>query len=114
MRISDWRSDVCSSDLTAVATSAALGFPIAVANVAGYIVSGMSVTDLPPGSFGYISLPALGLIAAASVFTATLGAQAAQHLPVQKLTRVFAGMLYALAIGMASCRERVCQYVLIS
>src|SRR3546814_6604426 len=100
MRISDWRSDVCSSDLTAVATSAALGFPIAVANVAGYIVSGMSVTDLPPGSFGYISLPALGLIAAASVFTAPLGAKAAHNLPVKKLKRVFAGMLYALAIYM--------------
>ncbi len=85
---------------TAVATSAALGFPIAVANVAGYIVSGLSVTGLPPGAFGYISLPALGLIAAASVFTAPLGAKAAHNLPVKKLKRVFAGMLYALAIYM--------------
>jgi uncharacterized membrane protein YfcA len=85
---------------TAVATSAALGFPIAVANVTGYIVSGMSVTGLPSGAFGYISLPALGLIAVASVFTAPLGAKAAHNLPVKKLKRVFAGMLYALAIYM--------------
>ncbi|MDS1142024.1 sulfite exporter TauE/SafE family protein [Pusillimonas sp. SM2304] len=85
---------------TAVATSAALGFPIAVANVAGYIVSGMSVTGLPSGSFGYISLPALGLIAIASIFTAPLGAKAAHGLPVKKLKRVFAIMLYALAIYM--------------
>ncbi len=85
---------------TAVATSAALGFPIAVANVAGYIVSGMSVTGLPPASFGYIYLPALVLIAIASVFTAPLGAKAAHSLPVKKLKRIFACMLYALAIYM--------------
>ncbi|NYT85672.1 sulfite exporter TauE/SafE family protein [Pollutimonas harenae] len=85
---------------TAVATSAALGFPIAVANVAGYIVSGMAVTDLPPASFGYIYLPALALIAAASVCTAPLGARAAHSLPVSRLKRVFAIMLYALAIYM--------------
>ena len=84
----------------AVATSAALGFPIAVANVAGYIVSGFSVTGLPSASFGYIYLPALALIAAASVCTAPLGAKAAHSLPVKRLKRVFAVMLYALAIYM--------------
>ncbi|MCC2597489.1 sulfite exporter TauE/SafE family protein [Pusillimonas sp. MFBS29] len=85
---------------SAVATSAALGFPIALANVAGYIVSGMAMTDLPPGSFGYIYLPALGLIAAASVCTAPLGARAAHSLPVRRLKRIFALMLYMLAIYM--------------
>ena len=50
----------------AVATSAALGFPIAVANVAGYVVSGLNVQNLPAGSFGYIWLPALAVIAVAS------------------------------------------------
>jgi uncharacterized membrane protein YfcA len=68
----------------AVATSAALGFPIAVANVAGYIISGQSVQDLPAGSFGYIWLPALAVIALASVFTAPLGAKAAHALPVRQ------------------------------
>ena len=48
----------------AVATSAALGFPIAVANVLGYVVSGQSVQGLPAGAFGYIWLPALVVIAA--------------------------------------------------
>jgi len=38
----------------AVATSAALGFPIAVANVAGYIISGMTVEGLPADAFGFI------------------------------------------------------------
>ena len=84
----------------AVATSAALGFPIAVANVVGYIASGFAVQGLPPGSFGYIWLPALVVIAAASVFTAPLGAKAAHSLPVKKLKRVFASILYVLAAYM--------------
>jgi uncharacterized membrane protein YfcA len=84
----------------AVATSAALGFPIAVANVLGYAVSGQSVQGLPAGSFGYIWLPALAVIALCSVFTAPLGAKAAHSLPVKKLKRVFASILYLLAAYM--------------
>ena len=84
----------------AVATSAALGFPIAVANVVGYVVSGQGVADLPAGSFGYIWLPGLVLIALASVFMAPLGARAAHALPVGRLKRVFASILYLLAAYM--------------
>ena len=84
----------------AVATSAALGFPIALANVVGYIISGQTVQHLPAGSFGYIWLPALGIIASCSFMTAPLGAKAAHSLPVDKLKRLFAGILYALAAYM--------------
>ena len=84
----------------AVATSAALGFPIAVANVLGYIWSGLALEGLPEGAFGYIWLPALGVIAMCSVITAPLGAKAAHNLPVKKLKRVFASMLYLLAAYM--------------
>jgi uncharacterized protein len=84
----------------AVATSAALGFPIAVANVLGYVVAGQNLQNLPVGSFGYIWLPALAVIALCSVFTAPLGAKAAHSLPVSKLKRVFASILYVLAIYM--------------
>ncbi len=84
----------------AVATSAALGFPIAVANVAGYIVSGQGLDHLPAGSFGYLWLPGLGVIAACSVFMAPLGARAAHQLPVAKLKKIFASVLYLLAAYM--------------
>ena len=84
----------------AVATSAALGFPIAVANVMGYIISGLSVQHLPAGSLGYIWLPALGIIATCSFMTAPLGAQVAHRLPVDRLKLVFASMLYVLAAYM--------------
>jgi uncharacterized membrane protein YfcA len=84
----------------AVATSAALGFPIALANVAGYVISGIGLQQLPPYSFGYLWLPALGVIAFCSVMTAPLGARAAQTLPVKQLKRVFASVLYLLAAYM--------------
>lgn len=85
---------------TAVATSAALGFPIALANVTGYVISGQGLQNLPPHSVGYIWLPALGVIAACSVLTAPLGVKAAHKLPVKQLKRVFASLLYALAAYM--------------
>ncbi len=84
----------------AVATSAALGFPIAVVNVAGYIIAGQNVQNLPAGSFGYLFLPALVIIAIASVIMAPLGVKAAHALPVKQLKRVFAGLLYMLAAYM--------------
>jgi uncharacterized membrane protein YfcA len=85
---------------SAVATSAALGFPIALANVLGYIISGNSVQGLPPHSFGYIWLPALLVIAICSFMTAPYGAKAAHSLPVGKLKRIFASILYVLAAYM--------------
>jgi uncharacterized membrane protein YfcA len=81
----------------AVATSAALGFPIAAAGTIGYIVAGVKLTGLPPGSVGYIYVPALIGVAIASVLTAPLGARVAHALPTAKLKRTFAVLLYALA-----------------
>lgn len=86
----------------AVATSAALGFPIALANTTGYVVGGWSLAPALPGAVGYLYLPALAVIGAASVLLAPLGARAAHALPVKQLKRVFALMLYALAAYMLS------------
>ena len=84
----------------AVATSAALGFPIALANALGYVVAGQGVTGLPAGSVGYIFVPALVVIATASVVMAPVGVRAAHALPVKTLKRVFASILYVLAAYM--------------
>lgn len=84
----------------AVATSAALGFPIALANATGYVLSGFQLAQLPPYSFGYIWLPGLLVIASCSVLTAPLGAKAAHKLPVKRLKRIFASVLYMLAAYM--------------
>jgi uncharacterized membrane protein YfcA len=84
----------------AVATSAALGFPIALANTAGYVVGGWSLKPVLAGQFGFLYLPALVIIGAASVLMAPLGARAAHSLPVSKLKRIFASILYLLAAYM--------------
>jgi uncharacterized membrane protein YfcA len=84
----------------AVATSAALGFPIALAGTVSNIFYGWGEAGLPPYSLGFVYLPALVLIAAASVTMAPLGARTAHRLPVHKLKRIFAMMLYALAAYM--------------
>jgi uncharacterized membrane protein YfcA len=86
--------------INAVATSAALGFPIALANTVGYVISGASLPNLPAHSLGYVWLPALGVIACCSVLTAPLGAKMAHKLPVAKLKKVFALILYSLAAYM--------------
>ncbi len=84
----------------AVATSAALGFPIALAGTLSNIYFGMHEPGLPSGSLGFIYLPALLVIALASVSTAPLGAKTAHKLPVKSLKKVFAVVLYALATYM--------------
>jgi uncharacterized protein len=84
----------------AVATSAALGFPIALANAVGYIVAGQNVQGLPAGAVGYIYTPALVVIASVSVLMAPLGVKASHALPVKSLKRVFASLLYMLAAYM--------------
>lgn len=81
----------------AVGTSAALGFPIALANTVGYVIAGWSLPSVVPGSFGYLFVPAWLLIASASVLLAPLGARLAQGIEVKKLRRLFALLLFALA-----------------
>ncbi|MCY1558562.1 hypothetical protein D9M68_955090 [compost metagenome] len=58
------------------------------------------MTGLPTGSLGYVFLPALLVIAIASVLMAPLGVKAAHALPVKSLKRVFASILYVLAAYM--------------
>lgn len=84
----------------AVATSAALGFPIALANTLGYVVGGWDLPSALPGSVGYLYLPALAVIAAASVTMAPWGARTAHAMNVAQLKKAFALLLFALAAYM--------------
>jgi uncharacterized membrane protein YfcA len=85
----------------AIGTSAAIGFPIAIAGALGYVVNNLHAANLPPYSIGYVYLPALLFIVCFSVLTAPLGAKLAHALPVDKLKRIFALFLYAVATKMA-------------
>ena len=85
----------------AVGTSAALGFPIALANTIGYVWSGWHKEGLPFEMFGYIYWPALIILAMCSVVLAPVGARAAHNLPVKTLKRIFAYLLFGLTAYMA-------------
>ncbi len=84
----------------AIGTAAANGFPIAVAGTVGYVLQGLRVGELPPGSFGFVYLPALALVVTTSMLTAPLGASVAHRTPVARLRIVFALVMYALAARM--------------
>jgi uncharacterized membrane protein YfcA len=84
-----------------VATSAALGLPIALAGTVGYLVTGLGKDHLPPWSLGYLYLPALVGIVAGTFVTVPIGAKLTHTLPVPKLKKVFAVVLVVLAAKMA-------------
>ncbi|AZY49453.1 hypothetical protein C0J09_10110 [Bordetella avium] len=87
---------------SAVATSAALGFPIALANSIGYVFSGLAENVDQPGMLGFIYWPGLLALICTSVLTAPMGARMAYRLPVATLKKVFAGLLFLLAAYMLS------------
>ena len=74
----------------AIGTSAAIGFPIAVAGTLGYLVNGICEAACRPRRWGYLYLPALCGIAVFSMFTAPLGARLAHRRPVVTFKRMFA------------------------
>ena len=80
----------------AIGTSAAVGFPIALAGAVGYMVNGLSV-QLPQYSLGFVYLPALVGVSATSVVTAPFGAKLAHSLPIDKLKKIFAVLLIVMA-----------------
>jgi len=84
----------------AVATSAAIGLPIALAGTVGFIIAGLGKAGLPPLSIGYVNIPAFVCIVIASVLFAPLGAKFAHRIPHAKLKRIFAVFLLILAIRM--------------
>jgi uncharacterized membrane protein YfcA len=81
----------------AVGTSAALGFPIALAGTLGYLWAGRDLANAPPGALGYLYLPALVVISAASMLLAPVGAHTAHRMDIRPLRKLFAVVLYCLA-----------------
>jgi|TARA_B110000238_G_C16107335_1_gene431089 uncharacterized membrane protein YfcA len=84
----------------AIGTSAAIGFPIAVAGTLGYLINGWNSAYQQDYLLGFIYLPAVLLISLVSYFTAPLGAGLAHKLPVSVLKKVFAVFLLLLGMKM--------------
>jgi uncharacterized membrane protein YfcA len=64
------------------------------------VVSGLSISDLPAKSLGFVYLPAFAIIATASLISAPLGAVLVQKLAVKKLKKIFALLLIAIGCRM--------------
>lgn len=84
----------------AIATSAAVSLPVALAGSIGYLIAGLDASNLPNYATGYIYWPAFFGIVLASYFTAPIGAHWAHQLPVKTLRRFFGVFLILLAIKM--------------
>lgn len=83
----------------AIGTSAAIGFPIALAGAAGNIINGWGLSDVPH-CLGLVYIPALIGIASISILTAPIGARISHRLPVSKLKKCFAALLYVVGTQM--------------
>jgi len=83
-----------------IGTSAALGLPIAIAGAVGYVATGLGKDHLPALSLGYVYLPALVGIVIGTFVTVPWGAKMAHSMPVTRLQKIFAVILFILATRM--------------
>src|SRR3546814_15345838 len=108
MRISDWSSDVCSSDLDGFICTAAIA-PLAAENpaIVGHCIAGHCSAE--PGHRRLLALLGLDpLLSLDMRLGEGSGAAVAANIVRSALA---AHDRMATYIGRASCRDRVCQYV---
>ena len=84
----------------AVATASGVGFIIGLAGAIGFIFLGMGKPGLPVGSLGYVNIPALITVGAASIITAPIGARWAHSLDEAVLKRLFGVYLLIVSFAM--------------
>jgi uncharacterized membrane protein YfcA len=84
---------------TAVATSAGLGVPIAIAGTIGFMLAGLPHhAELPPFSIGYVSMLGFVVMAPISSFVAGYGARLAHATPKRRLEILFGLFLGAMSV----------------
>lgn len=86
----------------AIGTSAAIGFPIAIAGCLSYMWIGWNHPSLPEFSLGFIYLPAVAGIILTSFPFAYLAAKFAHSLSKERLRFIFASFLFFVGIVMLS------------
>lgn len=90
------------SIVQAVGTATGVGFIIGLAGCLGFCLIGLthSIAIGPPGSLGFVNLPALLAISLASLITAPMGAKLAHNLEQILLKRMFGIYLIAVSVTM--------------
>jgi uncharacterized membrane protein YfcA len=86
---------------TAVATSAAIGLPIAVSGATGFVLAGLGRPDLPTDATGFVAWPAVAAVGGVSVLLAPMGARLSHRVAQRPLKRTFAALLLVLAARIA-------------
>ena len=84
----------------AIATSSAIGLPIALAGVTGFIVIGWGVEHRPAMSFGFVNIPAFLSIVVASTLFAPVGARLTHRISPARLKKFFGYFLLLLSAKM--------------
>lgn len=84
----------------AVGTAALFGLLISLPGAAGFIVSGFNDYRLPPGSFGFVNLIGVALIAPVTVMMAPVGARIAHRLKKRQLSTLFGCFLLLVSLRM--------------
>jgi uncharacterized protein len=93
-----------TAPVRAIGTSAACGVAIALASAGGYALFGpaAATATMPPGSLGFVFLPAAAGIALASIVLAPWGTRLAHHLSGTALKRVFSLLLVLVAFSLVA------------
>lgn len=81
----------------AIATASGLGVLIAIPGMIGFMLAGFGQPGLPPGSIGYVNIPAALAIMVTSLLTAPMGVAAVHGLRPDRLRLVFG--IYLIVIG---------------
>jgi len=82
----------------AVGNSSALIVISSLAGAISYLIHGLNVPDLPPGSVGYVNFLVVVLVAPFTILFARLGVRIAARLPHDKLVKVFSVLLIIVGL----------------
>ena len=84
---------------TAIGSSAAIGFLIALIGALGFIITGSYLDIEAPLSIGFVNIPALFIFAPITMFRAKVGAKT-----VHKVDKKLVGKLFGIFLFLVSCR----------
>ena len=87
----------------AIGSSAAIGFPIAIAGTIGYAINGhISPEELANNQdiVGFVHIPSVVIISICAFLMAPIGVKLSTKLPVKVLKKIFAVLLVCLSIKM--------------
>lgn len=84
----------------AIATSSAIGLPIAISGTLGYIINGWEYSSIENYTLGFVSIPALICVATASFLTAPIGVMLVHKINVNLMKKLFSILPFVLSIKM--------------